>query len=153
LWDKIRVEGGAYGGMSSVSTAYPLFSCASYRDPNCATTLVHFRNGLQQIADGLAQSVIDQNIIGTIGHIDSPQSPHARGFNESIALLTGNDRAFRQELRESVFSATSGKLAEIAQSILDSSDHATTVLGSVATFEQAAQDGFSCPREPLLPQA
>lgn len=153
LWDKIRVEGGAYGGMSTVSTAYPLFSCASYRDPNCAGTLVHFRNGLQQIADGLAQSVIDQNIIGTIGQIDSPQSPHARGFNESIDLLTGKDLTFRQELRKSIFSATSGELAEIAQSILVSTEHATTVLGSGATFEQAEQDGISFPREPLLPQA
>lgn len=153
LWDKIRVEGGAYGGMSLATTAFPLFSCASYRDPNCASTMVHFKNGLQQIADGLPQAIISQNIIGTIGQIDSPHSPHARGFNESISLLSGNDPQFRQQLREAVFSATSEDLAAIAQGILNSTGHATTVLGSAAAFDQAAKDGFSCSREPLLPQA
>jgi Zn-dependent M16 (insulinase) family peptidase len=151
LWDKVRVEGGAYGGMSSTTTAHPLFSCASYRDPNLAATVSHFKKGLTLVAEGLPQQVLDQNIIGTIGHIDSPLPPHARGFNESIALLSGNDTSFRQTLRDAVFTAKSSDLSKLAQSILDSTTYATTVLGSAAAFDQAKKDGFSCNRESLLP--
>ncbi|MBN1576625.1 MAG: insulinase family protein [Chitinispirillaceae bacterium] len=151
LWDKVRVEGGAYGGMSSVSIAHPLFSCASYRDPNLAATVHHFTKGLKQVAAGLPQKVIDQNIIGTIGHIDAPLPPHARGLGESIALLTGNTPLFRQQLRDAVFSARSSDLASLARSILDTKENVTTVLGSAAAFEQAGKEGFACSREPLLP--
>ncbi|MBN1308049.1 MAG: insulinase family protein [Chitinispirillaceae bacterium] len=153
LWDKVRVEGGAYGGMSLVSVSHPLFSCASYRDPNLAATVRHFTEGLEQVAAGLPQGMIDQNIIGTIGHIDSPLPPHARGLTESIALLTGNTSQFRQQLRDAVFSARSTDLAPIARSILDAQESATTVLGSAAAFEQAEKEGFVCGREPLLPSS
>jgi Zn-dependent M16 (insulinase) family peptidase len=151
LWDKIRVEGGAYGGMSLSSVTHPLFSCASYRDPNLASTVKHFKKGLELIADGLPQEVVTQNIIGTIGRIDAPMTPHDRGFGESVALLVGNDEPFRQQLREAVFNATSEELARLAQRFLDSENHAITVLGSAAAFEQAQKEGFTCEREPLLP--
>ena len=153
LWDKVRVEGGAYGGMSSASIAHPLFSCASYRDPNLSSTIHHFRRALETIAAGLPQQTINQNIIGTIGQIDSPQPPHSRGFNESISIFTGSGEEFRQQLRDAVFSATPKDLALLARRILASDVHATTVLGSAAAFDQAAQEGFTCRREPLLPPA
>lgn len=152
LWDKVRVEGGAYGGMSSVSISHPLFSCASYRDPNLATTINHFRTGLEQIASGLARSVIEQNIIGTIGHIDSPLPPHAKGLNESISLFIGNTPLFRERLRSAVLYANSDGLAAAAASILASDEHATTILGGAAAFEEAARAGVICNREPLLPR-
>jgi Zn-dependent M16 (insulinase) family peptidase len=136
--------------MSSVSTSHPLFSCASYRDPNLSATVAHFTKGLEVVAATLPQKAIDQNIIGTIGHIDAPQPPHARGFNESIALLMGNTAEFRQQLRDAVFAARSSDLARLARSILDSKEHATTILGSAAAFDQAGKDGFICNREPLL---
>ncbi len=152
LWDKIRVEGGAYGGMSSVSVSHPVFSCASYRDPNLLTTIKHFREGLKQIADGLPQNVVEQNIIGTIGTIDTPLPPHSRALRESIALLTGNTPEFRQKLRNAVLSAQAKDLALLSQSILDSKEYALTVLGSSAAFEKAEKEGFFLKREPLMPE-
>ena len=153
LWDKVRVEGGAYGGMASASVAHPLFSCASYRDPNLSGTIDHFQSALALVASGLPQSTIDQNIIGTIGTIDSPLPPHARGFNESIGIVTGNDAQFRQRMRDAIFSTAPADLAQLAQRLLESREHATCVLGSTAAFDLAAASGFNCKREPLLPPA
>lgn len=150
LWDKIRVEGGAYGGMSSVSVAHPLFTCASYRDPNLVSTIQHFTDGLLTIAAKLPQQVIDQNIIGTIGHIDSPLPPHGRAYNESILLYVGISEEFRQKMREAVFDATPESLAELATVILNQQEQATTVLGSTAAFTAAAEQGFTCTREALI---
>ena len=39
LWDKVRVQGGAYGAFSRVDTRAGLFSFASYRDPTCCRPL------------------------------------------------------------------------------------------------------------------
>ena len=150
LWDKVRVEGGAYGGMSTVSVAHPLFSCASYRDPNLVSTVHHFTAGLQMIADGLPREVISQNIIGTIGHIDSPLPPHGRSYNESILLWVGVSEDFRQRMRDAVFAATPESLSQLAVSILQQERQATTVLGSSAALDNAEKQGFSCRREPLI---
>ncbi|MBN1761140.1 MAG: insulinase family protein [Chitinispirillaceae bacterium] len=153
LWDKVRVEGGAYGGMASASIAYPLFSCASYRDPNLSGTINHFQHALAVVAAGLPQSSINQNIIGTIGQIDSPHPPHSRGFNESIGIATGNNAEFRQQMRDAIFSTTAQDMAMLAKKLLESQDYAISVLGSAAAFDRASKDGFNCKREPLLPSA
>jgi presequence protease len=153
LWDKVRVEGGAYGGMASSGSAHPLFACASYRDPNLSATIGHFEKALATVAAGLPQSTIDQNIIGTIGQIDAPHPPHAKGFHESIGIGTGSNAAFRQQMRDAIFSTTPTDLATLAQGLLDSAEHATCVLGSPAAFAHAEKEGFSARRESLLPAA
>jgi Zn-dependent M16 (insulinase) family peptidase len=56
LWDKVRVEGGAYGGIASYS--FPVFGCASYRDPNLTQTLKAFEAGLRETSN-LDQDKVD----------------------------------------------------------------------------------------------
>jgi presequence protease len=150
LWDKVRVEGGAYGGMSSMSTAHPVFVCASYRDPNLASTLAHFEKGLRSIAAGVSIDALDQSIIGAIGSIDRPRPPHRRGFSETIDRLCGYTPEARQRLREAVLSATPEKLKNAAQKVLDTKESATAALGSAAAFDRAEKDGLKFNREPLL---
>ena len=150
LWDKVRVEGGAYGGMSSMSVAHPIFTCASYRDPNLTATLRHFELGLTEIAKGVDAAALDTSIIGAIGRIDQPQSPHGRGFGETLDRLVGYSPEERQRLREAVLNATPEKLKKIARKILDTKDSAIAVLGSAASFDAAAKEGWAFEREPLL---
>lgn len=150
LWDKVRVEGGAYGGMALMSIANPVFSCASYRDPNLKSTFDHFLGGLREIASGISPSLVDQSIIGTIGKIDAPRTPHAQGFGETMDLLLGNSRDFRQKLRDAVLNATPEVLKKTAENILNSSQKVQVVLGSEAAFDVAQSQGLSITREPLL---
>jgi presequence protease len=150
LWEKVRVEGGAYGGMSNMSVAHPVFTCMSYRDPNLASTLVHFEKGLRTVAKGVDATAFDQSIIGAIGSIDHPKPPHSRGFGETIDRLCGYTPEARQRLREAVLSATPEKLKKTAQKILDTKESAVAVLGSAAAFDGAEKEGLSFNRESLL---
>jgi Zn-dependent M16 (insulinase) family peptidase len=151
LWDKVRVEGGAYGGMSVSSVSHPVFACASYRDPNLGNTLHHFEKGLQMIAAGIDQDKIDQNIIGAIGKIDSPLSPHSQGFGEAIDQMIGQTAEFRQRVRDALLTANSEKLRAIVANILNSRESIISVLGGSGAFDIAEKEGHSFRREPLIP--
>ena len=150
LWDKVRVEGGAYGGMSMFSVLHPVFACASYRDPNLTTTLAHFEQGLKEISTGIDQEKVDQSIIGAIGKIDAPRTPHAKGLSETIDLMSGYSPSYRQELRSALLGATSGSLKEVSEKLLSEKGSAVCVLGSKAAFDAAQGQGLALDREPLL---
>ena len=150
LWDKVRVEGGAYGGMAMASAGHPVFECASYRDPNLGRTLYHFEKGLQQVAAGLDAATVDQSIIGAIGRIDAPHTPHQKGFNETVALLCGRTPLFRQAVRDSVLSSSPQSMKETAQRLLDNPRTAVTALGSASAFDNAEKERLFFRREALL---
>jgi Zn-dependent M16 (insulinase) family peptidase len=150
LWDKVRVEGGAYGGMAMVSGGHPVFACASYRDPNLSSTLSHFEKGLADVAAGLDEAAVDQSIIGTIGRIDAPRSPHEKGYGETVALLCGRTPQYRQQIRDAVLSATRDNLGRAAKDILDNNNTAVTVLGNVSSFDKAEKEGLFFAREALV---
>jgi Zn-dependent M16 (insulinase) family peptidase len=151
LWEKIRVAGGAYGGMAMASGSHPVFSCASYRDPNLATTLNHFTAALQSLTAPVSMAEVDQGIVGTIGRIDKPQTPHARGFGESLALMSGRTPEYRQRMRAAILAMTPQILADRGRQVLDESMSASTIIGSAAAFDLAAKEGVALTREPLLP--
>ncbi|KMQ49916.1 hypothetical protein CHISP_3203 [Chitinispirillum alkaliphilum] len=151
LWDKVRVEGGAYGGMASMSVFHPVFACASYRDPNLKSTLEHFELGLEEVIEGIGQDKVDQSIVGAIGKIDSPRTPHGQGFAESMNILTGYSLEFRQKIRNSILEATTDSMRNAAQKVLTSDSWAVTVLGSSAAFDNASKQGAEFVRESLIP--
>jgi Zn-dependent M16 (insulinase) family peptidase len=150
LWDKVRVEGGAYGGIAMVSGEHPVFACASYRDPNLSSTLSHFEKGLAEVAAGLDGGAVDQSIIGTIGRIDIPRSPHEKGLSETLSHLCGRTPQFRQQVREAVLSATSENLGAASRELIDNHHASVTVLGSASAFDKAEKEEVFFAREPLL---
>jgi len=151
LWDKIRVEGGAYGGMSGMSISHPVFTCASYRDPNLEDTLSHFTKGLDEVVNLISKECVDQSVVGAIGKIDHPKNPHGLGFGETMDILTGCTAEYHQELREAVLSATPEDMKRAAERVLTSEESSITVLGSPAAFDKAAANGTAFEREKLLP--
>jgi Zn-dependent M16 (insulinase) family peptidase len=149
LWNKVRVEGGAYGGMAMLSAGHPVFTCTSYRDPNLSSTLGHFEAGLRSIS-GIDAAAVDQSIIATIGRIDAPRTPHEKGLGETIALLCGRSKELRQRVREAVLGTSPHRLSESAQRLLDEKETAITILGSSSAFDKAEKEGLEVRREKLL---
>ena len=152
LWDKVRVEGGAYGGMAMMSVAHPVFSCASYRDPNLTATLRHFEK---------------RPCIGRAGRRrrrarpehyrrhrpDRPaETPAQPGFGETLDRLCGYTLEARQNLRDAMLNATPEKLRKVAEKILDTEESAVAVLGSAAAFDGAEKEGLKFERESLIIQ-
>ncbi len=150
LWDKVRVEGGAYGGRASFSLQEPIFSCSSYRDPNITSTLGHFTKALKSILTDLTEETLEQSIIGTIGKFDAPQTPHGQGLSETLALLAGRTVSFRQKIRDAVLDATASDIGLIATQILGTKENAIVILGSKGAFDGLEKEhGFFASREGL----
>ncbi len=150
LWDKIRVEGGAYGGMAFSSSSHPVFSCASYRDPNLERTLDNFQYALERVSEQLSEEEIVRSIIGTIGNLDHPRSPHSKGFEETIALLCGSSPEIRQDIRDAILNSTPKIIAKQAQKLLEENLTTTSVLASTTAFDNSEKKGYVFIREPLI---
>jgi Zn-dependent M16 (insulinase) family peptidase len=145
LWDKVRVQGGAYGGSSSYDPFSGGYAFLSYRDPNLLKTLDAYDGASAFLSQSIGEAEIKSSIIGVIGSIDSYMLPDAKGFTSLLRHLSGNSDELRQKRREEVLSASlkdfralGEALGEVAQS-----GH-VVVLGSDTAIEEAnaARGGF-----------
>jgi Zn-dependent M16 (insulinase) family peptidase len=129
LWDQIRVLGGAYGGFAQFSEISGRMTFLSYRDPNLLNTLKIYKKSIsalspsstassssesesgtqemtsQQTHEGPTSEDILQNIIGSVGDLDSPQSVDQKGYTSLLQYLTEESPEFRQQYRNEVLSS------------------------------------------------
>jgi Zn-dependent M16 (insulinase) family peptidase len=142
LWEKIRVQGGAYGGFSVFDDASGVLTFLSYRDPNVATTLENYdkaANFLKTLdASRLTENELTKAIIAAIGDLDAYQLPDAKGYTSMLRYLTGRTDAMRQKIRDQVLS-TNGEdfiaFGEVLEKVAQS--NAVTVMGSQSALESA----------------
>jgi Zn-dependent M16 (insulinase) family peptidase len=137
LWDKVRVQGGAYGGFCTLDHRSGNFTFLSYRDPNLLETLDIY----DQTADFLKQAGPDEaellrNIIGTIGDIDTYQLADAKGFTSMQRYLAGESDDIRQRRRDEILGASVADFRAFADAVAELTAYGqVVVLGS----EQAIQ--------------
>ncbi|MBN2163313.1 MAG: insulinase family protein [Pontiellaceae bacterium] len=139
LWEKVRVQGGAYGGMCSFDQRSGVFTFASYRDPNLQQTLDtylatgHFLKELKLTEDELTRA-----LIGAIGQMDSYQLPDAKGYSSALRYLIGFDDTRRQKIRNEVLATTQSHFNSFGD-ILEQAfrDAKVSVLCSTDSAEQA----------------
>ena len=142
LWEKIRVQGGAYGGYSVFDDSSGVLTFLSYRDPNVASTLMSFdgaANFLKNLdASRLSDHELIKAIIATIGDLDAYQLPDAKGYTSMLRHLTGRTDEIRQKTRDEVLS-TNGEdfiaFGEVLEKVAQSD--AVEVLGSQSAIESA----------------
>ncbi|MDP2400638.1 MAG: peptidase M16, partial [Actinomycetota bacterium] len=104
LYKQIRVNGGAYGAMSSFSqSGFQYF--ASYRDPNLRETLDVY-DTVPEYLRGFecSQRDMDKYIIGEISSLDYTKSPEGIGAAADEDYITGFTHEDRQQLRDEVLS-------------------------------------------------
>ena len=107
LYKHIRVQGGAYGGMSSFDPSLGLFSFISYRDPHIAETLQIFKDAQSYICQNeMAADDMEKAIISTIGSLDKPLDPSGRGYAAMMRIIAGATDEMRQNFRDNVLAAT-----------------------------------------------
>jgi Zn-dependent M16 (insulinase) family peptidase len=142
LWEKIRVQGGAYGAFSVFDDASGVFTYLSYRDPNVAATIENFDKAaafLKRLdSSRLSDNELTKAIIAAIGDLDAYQLPDAKGYTSMMRYLTNRTDALRQKTREEVLS-TNGEdfiaFGEVLEKAAQS--NAVTVLGSQNALESA----------------
>ncbi|HET6450675.1 MAG TPA: insulinase family protein [Spirochaetia bacterium] len=141
LWEKVRMEGGAYGAFSYPRNMDGLFLMGSYRDPNIVSTLQAFTDGLRFMESGPLDAVdVDKAVIGTIGREDRPMDPGEKGFVSLQRRLHGITDDARQARRTSLLAVQRSGIAEAARELLQSAGRScTAVIANRRSLEEAAR--------------
>jgi len=114
LWTEVRVKGGAYGCMNNFAPTGDT-SFVSYRDPHLNNTL--------KVFDGLADFIrnfdaskedMERYIIGTMGTIDIPLSPRAKGSRSMQAYLDEISVEEMQQIRDETLHTTVENIRALA---------------------------------------
>lgn len=119
LWDKIRVQGGAYGAFCRFSRQSGVLTYLSYRDPNLLDTLAVYDGTpafLRKL--DLSEDDLTKSIIGAVGSLDGYELPDAKGYTALTRHLLGETDANRQLTRDQVLGTTAADFRAFAD-VLD----------------------------------
>jgi Zn-dependent M16 (insulinase) family peptidase len=132
LWDRVRVQGGAYGCFCRFGRYSGAFVFVSYRDPNVLDTLRVYDQTAHFLREtSLSQDEVTRSIIGAISHFDTYQFPDAKGFTSMLRYLTGHTDEIRQQKREEILGTTAADFRRFAEMMDYLRDHGIVgVLGS-----------------------
>jgi len=139
LWDKVRVQGGAYGGMCSFGRRSGIFAFLSYRDPNLLGTIENYDLSSKFLKElHLDGSELTRSVIGAIGALDSYQLPDAQGYTSMLRHMLGESAEYRQQIRDEILGTTLAdfhKFGEILEHINKHGD--VVVMGSQEALDKA----------------
>ncbi|HEY6072010.1 MAG TPA: peptidase M16, partial [Anaerolineales bacterium] len=142
LWEKVRVQGGAYGGFSVFDPGSGVFTFLSYRDPNLLATLENYDNTARFLRElKLDDSELTKSIIGTIGGMDAYLLPDAKGYTSMLRHLIGYTDEARQQIRDEVLGADLNdfhRLAEVLAAVAEKGE--VVVLGSAEAINNSNQE-------------
>ncbi|MDR3554477.1 MAG: insulinase family protein [Syntrophobacteraceae bacterium] len=139
LWEKVRVQGGAYGGFCLFDRISGAFTFISYRDPNLMKTLEYFDGAAQFLREAdISEDEVGKAIVGAIGEIDSYMLPDMKGYVSLLRGFTGETDEMRQKMRDEVLSTTAKDFRAFAE-VLDkvNKEGIVKVLGSQTAIEAA----------------
>ncbi len=113
LWNRVRVEGGAYGCMCSFAPVSGTAFFVSYRDPKLAETNEVFEGMADYVEHlELADRELTKYIIGTIGSIDVPKTPKMLGDRSMNHYFIGSTMEELQRVRDEILGATVEQLRQ-----------------------------------------
>jgi presequence protease len=137
LWDRVRVQGGAYGAFCLLDRISGVLTLVSYRDPNLVQTLNIFDRSAQFLEkETLSKDELTKSIIGAIGDLDSHMLPDTRGFVSMIRYLTNDTENLRQQMREELLGTTTAHFKAMGRVLKAVAEEGVVkVLGSSTAME------------------
>lgn len=118
LWDKIRVQGGAYGGFAVFDQQSGNFNFLSYRDPNLDQTLEAYDQTAEYLRHlELSDSELTKAIIGAIGEVDAYQLPDAKGYTAMLRRLLKISDEDRQRTRDQILATSQADFRAFADAL------------------------------------
>ncbi len=128
LWERVRVQGGAYGGYCSFDQDSGVLTFLSYRDPNLLGTLETYDKTSSYLRElDLSVDEVTNSIIGAIGRMDAYQLPDAKGYSSMARYLIGATDEMRQQYRDEILATSVADFKAFAN-ILDEMNRAGTVV-------------------------
>ena len=142
LWDRVRVQGGAYGVFCIFDRLSGILTLVSYRDPNILKTIdvfdqaAGFLRGLE-----LSDDELTKGIIGSIGDMDDYKLPDAKGFTSMARTLAGETDEDLQRIREEILGTKAQDFREFAD-VLDyvRKDGLIKILGSQVAIQETMDE-------------
>ena len=137
LWDRVRVQGGAYGAFCNLDRLSGVLTFVSYRDPNLMGTLEVFDNTARYLRDlSLSREELNKAVIGAIGDLDAHMLPDAKGYVSLLRHLNGDDDDLRQKMREEILHTNGSHFKAFADILsLVKQKGIVKILGSPAALE------------------
>ncbi|MGL5346237.1 MAG: insulinase family protein [Peptostreptococcaceae bacterium] len=120
LWNKVRVQGGAYGGFANLVRSGNI-AFASYRDPNLRETLSVYDDAYEFVNSvQISQRDMTKYIIGTISNLDFPLTPFMKGEKAVNMYIRGISKEDRQKERNEVLSTNNEIINSYSKLVKDS---------------------------------
>ncbi len=141
LWEKVRVQGGAYGAMCFFDRMGGTFIQASYRDPAVLNTLQAYDGVTDYLRTFTPDArTLSTAIVGAIGDVDTYMLPDAKGMTSLARYITGDTEEARQEMREQILSTTGQHFRDFAELMAEVAKQGRIcVLGGSATESAAGE--------------
>ncbi|WP_449243412.1 insulinase family protein [Desulfovibrio sp.] len=147
LWERVRVQGGAYGAFCSLDRLSGACTFVSYRDPNVDRTLKAFDETAQYLKKlKLDRDELEKAVIGAIGEIDGYMLPDAKGFASLARTLNGEDEGFRQTIREEVLSTDAADFKAFGEALAALADKGEVVVLGEAKALEGSKAGLKIER-------
>jgi Zn-dependent M16 (insulinase) family peptidase len=142
LWEKIRLQGGAYGAFCHFDRLSGTLSFVSYRDPNLVKTVENFDRSADFLRDlELNEDERMKSIIGTIGDIDQYRLPDAKGYVSVARHLSGETDEDRQLIRDEVLATSPSDFRGFVEFLeAFKAKGLVKVLGSQSAIQEALND-------------
>ncbi len=117
LWNNVRVKGGAYGCMAEFGRSGDTYM-VSYRDPNIKETNDIFEAAPDYIKNfNGTDHDMTKYIIGTIGALDTPLTPSAKGIRAFDAYLKNVTTDMLRTERKEVLTCDADKIRGLADHV------------------------------------
>ena len=138
LWERVRMQGGAYGAFASSRATEGLFSFGSYRDPNTVNTLQAYRSVLDDAAaEPPTADQLDLAMVSVLGRELRPLTPRDAGFTNFRRRLHDVNDEVRQEIRDRLRAVTPAQVGEAAALLRERMETGRTViLGGSAGLDE-----------------
>lgn len=124
LWQKIRVENGAYG-CGTVPNSAKRLDMWSYRDPQIGITLNTFKQAGDFLSSlQLSDRAVEDYIISVIRSLDNPQLPRTTAYLGAVYTLLGRSYEDIQKERDELLRSDLSDLNEIGKVLQKASQNA-----------------------------
>lgn len=144
LWEKVRMENGAYGVGAGVNGMEGILTFSSYRDPSIEMTQDAFKDSLKYIIDGnVTEDELFKAVLNCVGKEIKPLAPGEKGHINIRRRIYGLSDEVRQKNREIMLKTGVNDIVKAAERLYKNYDRVsrTTMCGNEAL--ESCRDYFS----------
>lgn len=139
MWNRVRMQGGAYGGRAGLDGNSGILTFLSWSDPNLVETLKVYEESAAYLSNiDMSEDDLEQAIIGAIGDLDGQDLPDSKGFKALLRHQMGLTTEMRQQYRDELLATTLDNFKQMGAILAQIGDHAkVTVVGGPEALNTA----------------